>query len=99
MVQDKCNKSKMISLRIRLVSSNLGEKIETIFIPLLPSRQTGQTSERRSLRISSINISADGKLTIRFSRPIFKAKIESILQSDNNKRLLGSNNNTIEQVL
>ena len=59
----------------------MGEKIETIVIPLKSSIKTeiGQTSQRKKLKISSMNISADGKLTIKFTRPILKAKIESIL--------------------
>ena len=69
----------------------MGEKIVTIVIPLVASSktETGQPGGRNSPRlgISSVNISGDGKVTIRFSRPIFKAKIENMLKNDK-KRIL-----------
>ena len=81
-----------------ITSSNLGEKIEKIVIPLLSSRktETGRQSgvpQRPRLEISSINISGDGRLTIRFSRPILRDKIETMLKR---RRLFARDHDPIE---
>ena len=72
-------------------------------IPLLSPKQLGQPVERQPvdqlrLGISSISLSGDGKLTVKFSRPIMRPKVESMLLSDDDKRLLASESNPIEQV-